>query len=231
MAPEDRCKQHLSERTPSAVPARPTRARWGAEFLRERRSSVPSTDMAATSSRCDNGTSSSSVSRTRSIPGILFSNIAAALLPTPPRSSWSSAAAVAVDLKEAQLGMDLVDGALAVGRHLGRHLAVAAEEDVADGIEVVVWDDVEPLRELARVGALWTVEPRRPRRARARRSQVLPPVNPIDISDRGVQRDHREGRTLVENLGKCGEDAGRLRGEGRPVQLGAGHEPTRRRRE
>src|SRR5271154_7537514 len=44
---------------------------------------------------------------------------------------------VAIDLIEAQFGMDLEDRALTIRGHLHRHLAVATQEDIGDGVKAV----------------------------------------------------------------------------------------------
>ena len=168
--------------------------------------------------------------RTRSMPGILL--IRSALRSSRPTSNFLVQRSGMSPLIWKKLSSGWTSNRrCAGGRAPSRPPPHGSGEATraAHGIEVIRRDRTAPSFRVARDGALWTVEPRRPRSARARRSHVLPPTSVlVDIADRRIQRDHREGWPLVEHLRERGEDAWELRGEGGAVELGAGHEPAGR---
>ena len=83
-----------------------------------------------------------------------------------------------------------------------------------------------PSRESTWTGALFTADPRRPRRARASRSQIRPPiVGLVEAADRGVQGDDRVGRPHVDHVDEGLEPDRVLGGEDRALELGAGNQP------
>ena len=141
-----------------------------ANILRAVHNSAPA------SRRCANGTSSSSHSNARSMPWIFL--IRSARRSSRPTSNFfvHRKRHVAVELKEAQFRMNLEHGPLSERRHLGRHLAITGKQRRTYRVQAARSPGPWPTSlSAARDGALWTVEPRRPRMPRARRSHVLPP--------------------------------------------------------